>query len=192
MRDQNDRQSELLMQILQKRQNVVRRFGIQRAGCLVAQQHLRIGRKRTRDRNALFLPAGKLRRVRVRLVGQPDQIQKRPRLCLGFSAADADQLLRKADVAKTRALQKQIEALKDHRDPSAQRAKLRVLQRGKILPVDVHGPFRRALQQVDAAHQRAFARAGHADDPVDIPVVDRERYVFQRFHGPVGGTECFG
>ena len=35
------------------------------------------------------------------------------------------------------------------------------------------------------------SRTGHADDTIDITVVDRERHIFQCLHGAVGCAEGF-
>ena len=41
----------------------------------------------------------------------------------------------------------------------------------------------RALQIVDASHERRFARAGHADDAVDLALMDAQVDVPQGLHG---------
>ena len=86
------------MQLAQKRKDIVRRFWIERARCLVAQQHLRLGCQRPRDRDTLLLSARKLRGVCVGLIGQPDKRQKLSGALFGFLPFHARQFERKADI----------------------------------------------------------------------------------------------
>ena len=50
---------------------------------------------------------------------------------------------------------------------------------------------RRRLQQVDAAHQRALARAGHTDNAVDVSILNGQGHILQCVHASVGtGVVC--
>ena len=60
MGDDNHRNAEPLIDILQKRQNRLRRRRIQGTGSLVAQQDLRFHGKGPGDSHTLFLTAGEL------------------------------------------------------------------------------------------------------------------------------------
>ena len=51
-------------------EHVADQLGIERRGRLVEQDRLRLHRERARDRDALLLAAGELRRMRVGLVGE--------------------------------------------------------------------------------------------------------------------------
>ena len=51
---------------------------------------------------------------------------------------------------------------------------------GEILAVYDHGAGGRTLQQVDAPHQRALACAGHADDAVDVAILNGQVNIIQR------------
>ena len=98
---------------------------------------------------------------------------------------------READIFQTVPLRKKIETLKNHGNFPPDRTQLVLGKRTKILPVDPDGSLRGSLEQVDASYESAFSRTGHADDAIDITVVDRERHLFQCLHGAVGGTEGF-
>ena len=76
MRDQDDRDAQLLIDFLQQLENAGGCLRIKRAGRLVAQQHFRIVSQRPRDRDTLLLSAGQLRGVSVQLLAQPDQFQQ--------------------------------------------------------------------------------------------------------------------
>ena len=52
-------------------------FGIERRGRLVEQDRLGLHRQRARDRDALLLAAGELRRIGIGLVGEADPRQQR-------------------------------------------------------------------------------------------------------------------
>mgnify|MGYP000242461346 CR=1 FL=1 len=59
-------------------------------------------------------------------------------------------------------------------------------------PFDQDIPLGGHLQQVDAAHQRGFTRAGHADDAVNGAIRDGQADVLQRIHCAVLHLEGLG
>ena len=65
VRDQDDRDAQLLIDFLQQLENAGGRLRIQRAGRLVAQQHFRIVGQCPRNCDPLLLPAGQLRGISV-------------------------------------------------------------------------------------------------------------------------------
>ena len=71
MRNDNDGNAELLIDLLNQRKDRVRCVGVKRTRSLIAEQDLRVDRKRTRDRDALLLAAGELGRIGVCLIRQP-------------------------------------------------------------------------------------------------------------------------
>ena len=89
MRDDQHRDAERPVQIFDEGEDGLRGRGVERAGRLVAQQHLRIRRKRARNGDALLLPAGKLRRIGAGAVGKADDPEQLPRarLCLAAGRA---------------------------------------------------------------------------------------------------------
>ena len=72
----------LLRELRQDCQHFRRHLGIERAGHLVEQQIARLHGERPADADALALAAGKLRRIGVGAVGEPDRSKQRPALGL--------------------------------------------------------------------------------------------------------------
>ena len=105
-------------------------------------------------------------------------------LCLRLRRAG--NFKREADVAQDRPLLKQVEALEDHADLPAYLQKRLLAERRQVLPVDPDLAGGRTFEQVDAAHQRRFARAGQADDTEDLAVRDGQVHILQRFHAAGG------
>ena len=66
--------------------------------------------------------------------------------------------------------------LEDHPDFPPRGAQFAGGHLHQVPPVDADDARIGALQQVDAAHQRRFARAGKADDAVNVAVRNREAY----------------
>ena len=93
----------------------------------------------------------------------------------------ACQLHGEADILQAGALHEQVELLEDHGDFPAALAQRDGRQGLHCHAVDHHTAAGGALQQVDAAHQRGFARTGHTDDAVDGAIGNGEVDVLQRF-----------
>ena len=75
--------------------------------------------------------------------------------------------------------------LKDHGDVPPRRPQLGGGH--GVQPLAVHDDLALggALQQVDAAHQRALARAGHTDDAVNVAILYGEGHILQCVHSAV-------
>ena len=99
--------------------------GVQVAGRLVGEDDLRIIRERARQRDALLLAAGKLRRIVVRAAGQSDLLEQllgpRPRV------GDAGDLHRHRDVLVGGQRRDQVKELEDEADLFAAQLRQRVL-----------------------------------------------------------------
>ena len=98
MRDDDDGQAELLVDVRDEMQDRLRRLRVERTRCLVRQEHLRIGRERPRDADALLLPARELRRVLLRFVGKADEREERLDLLFDRLLVCAGQAQREGDV----------------------------------------------------------------------------------------------
>ena len=88
--------------------------GVELAGRLIAQQHVRLLGKRTRDRDALRLAAGQLRRQRIELGREPDELEQIGRIeSLGPRSApcSARDVLREGDVLERRERRQQVGSL---------------------------------------------------------------------------------
>ena len=65
VRDHDDRQTELLVNLLEELKRCLSGFRVKSRSGFVGKKNLRIGRKRTSNTDALFLTAGELRRMLV-------------------------------------------------------------------------------------------------------------------------------
>ena len=74
--NQQNRQAQATVDILQQFQNRTRSGRVQRAGGFVAEQDFWIARQRTGDGHALLLPAGEIRRIAIVFISQTDEIQQ--------------------------------------------------------------------------------------------------------------------
>ena len=72
VRDEHGRDVDLVVQAPQPRAQLGADLRVQRAERLVEQQHARLDRQRARERHALALAAAELRRVALRVAGEPD------------------------------------------------------------------------------------------------------------------------
>ena len=180
MRDDDDSQAELLVDVSDEMQDRLRRLRVKRARRLVGQEHLRIGRERPRDADALLLPARELRRVLLRLVGESDEREERLDLRADLRLVRAGKAQGEGDVVVDGRRRQQVEVLEDHADALALFAKLRLTERGQILAVNDDLALRRPLQHVDAANQGRLARARKADDAIDLAALDFEVDAFER------------
>ena len=185
--DDDNGDAQLLVDVPDQLQNLAGGVGVKGAGGLVTQQHLGIGGQCAGDSHTLLLAAGQLGGIGVRLVRQAHQLQQLTGALLGLGLLHAHQLHGEAYVLQTGTLHQQVEVLEDHGDAPAG---LTQLGGGHgVQPLAVHhdlaacGP----LQQVDAPHQRALARAGHADDAVDVPILNGKGDVLERVY-PSGGA----
>ena len=183
VRDDNDRDAKLAVDLRQKLQDLAGRGGVERRGRLVTEQIPRACRKRPRDGNALLLTAGELRGVCARAPVKADELQKLHRALFCRRLRRPGKLQREQDVSEDRALLQQIEVLKDHADAAARPQQLLLGKRGQLLSVQHDLTGGRRLQEVDAAHQRGLARTGQADDAEDLTVADGEGNVLQRGDG---------
>ena len=116
MGDDDHRDAQLPVQFPDKLQDLVGGIGIQGAGGLVAQQHLRLGRKRPGNGDALLLAAGELGGVGIRFVRQAHQLQKLSGPLFRVSPSHAPQLHRETHIAQASALHQEIKVLEDHGD----------------------------------------------------------------------------
>ena len=180
--DDDNGDAQLLVDIPDQLQNLAGGVGVKGAGGLVTQQHLGIGGQCAGDSHTLLLAAGQLGGIGVRLVGQTHQLQKLTGALLRVGPLHPGDLHGEADVPQAGALHEQVEALEDHGDVPAGGPELGGGH--GIQPLTVYDDLALggALQQVDAAHQRAFACAGHTDDAVDVAVLDGEGHILQSVH----------
>ena len=189
MRDDDDRDAERAVDLFEQREDGARGRRVERAGGLVAQQNLGVCRQRTGDRHALLLPAGQLGRIIVRPVGKADGFEQLARPFFRLRLFDARDLEREADVLQRRALLQQVKLLEDHAHRAARLEQLLFGEPAELLPVHRDRALGRLLQKVDAAHERAFARAGQADDAEDFAAVNLQINAVERNHSTRAAAE---
>ena len=85
MGDEDRREAEPLLQVAQFAPHLHAQLGVEVRQRLVEKQDLRLDRDGARERDALLLAAGELRRAAVRKIGEADQFERRrdPALDLG-------------------------------------------------------------------------------------------------------------
>ena len=150
-------------QALHDGEHLPHHFGVQGAGGFVKEQDLRLHAQGAGNGHALFLSAGKLSGPGLAIGRHAHlfQILKGP--LLGLGALDLQDLhLAQHAVFQYGQIAKEVEALEHH-------AHLAVIQGalpagGGVLAVVKDLAARGLLQEIDAAKQGAFARAGGADD----------------------------
>ncbi|EIM76514.1 6-pyruvoyl-tetrahydropterin synthase [Nitratireductor aquibiodomus RA22] len=153
-------------------ENAADHFGIERRGGFIEQHDLRMHRQRSCDGDALLLSAGKLARIVMPAVLYTDALKKRHgdflSLAPGASAHDA---LWQRHVFQSGFVQEQVEVLKHHANVGAQRWQVRAPV-GYRAAGHPDGPGIDPFQSVEGAQQRAFPRAGRADDNHDFALRD--------------------
>ena len=187
--DDDHRDAQIPVQLLEQGQDGLGGGGIQGGGGLVAEEHLGICGKGPGNGHPLLLAAGELGGVRALPILQAHDLQKLLGPGHGFLPGGAGKLQREADVVQGVALHQQIKALKDHGDGLPGLAQLGGGEGGDLLPVHPDGALRGLFQQVHAAHQRALSGAGEADDAVDLSLFNAQVDAVQRGDGGLALAE---
>jgi hypothetical protein len=118
-----------------------------------------------RNGHALLLAAGQLLGMRVELLRQTHAREQPARQCLGGGFGETLHARRRQHhVATPGQMRKQVEALEHHAHALPQRAHGARVVMQQRLAVDGELAGLESLQPVDAAEQRALARAALADD----------------------------
>ncbi|MGZ2373803.1 hypothetical protein ACVI3U_001706 [Sinorhizobium medicae] len=194
MGDEQHGKAQLRIDPPQKLQDRLRGFRVQRRGRLVREQQLGFGRKRPGDADALFLAAGKLRRIAPVLVGKTDEVEKRPHAPLDRTPIHAGDLERQRDIAEDGTRGKQVEMLEYHAHGAAEIAQARFVQLAHIDAVNEHLAARRLFEAVDEPDQGRFAGAGTTYDACDRTTSHRQADIVERSEGRVsaGGGKTLG
>ena len=177
--DDHHGDAQVLIELLQQGEDGDGGVGVQRGGGLVAQQDLGIRGKGPGNGNPLLLPAGQLGGIGLLLVLQSHDLQQVPGLLHGVGPLCADEFKREADVVQGGALHEQVKVLEDHADRLPGLPQVLVAQLCDVLAVHLDGALRGTLQQVHAADQRGFSRAGQTDDAEDLPGLDVQIDIMQ-------------
>ena len=183
MGDDDHRDAQGPVQLLQQRQDGGGGGGVQGGGSLVAQKHIRLGGQCPGDGHPLLLSAGKLGGIGVGLVLQPHCLQQLQGTLPGLAGGNALQLQGEAHVLQAGALHQQVEALEDHGDlPPGQPQRL-CGEGSQLLAVYLHRAGGGGLQQVDAPDQGGLSGARQADDAEDLALFHLQAHAVQSVEG---------
>lgn len=124
--------------------------------------------------DALFLPAGKLRRVGLVLLLQAHQFQQFTDFAITLIPGHARHFQWQLNVLPNRLGRHQIEVLEDHPDPPPQRHQAVFIELADVHLIDQHPPGARLFEAIDGANQRRLAGAAAADDAEHFATLDRQ------------------
>ena len=192
MGDDHHGDAQTSVDVLNQAQDRAGGLGVQRAGGLVAQEHLRICRQGAGDGHPLFLSAGQLGRISVGPAGEVHNLQQLFGPVHGLLAGRFGNLHGETDVVQGCALHEQVEPLEDHADGFAGAAQLDAAEGGHVLAVHDDAAAGRTLQEVDTADQGAFPRAAQTDDAENLTRLDSNADILQGGDFLLACAEAFG
>ena len=171
-------------QLLEQRHHLDAGLGVEVAGRLVGQDHLRLGDQRARDGDALLLAARHLVRVVVDALAEPDALQRLARALRGARApgrraySSGSSTFSSAVVRDSRLKlwnTKPSVRLRMRASPSESSCEI-------AWPSRRNSPARRLVEAAEDVHQRRLARARRAHDRDELALVDGQRDAAQRVH----------
>ena len=158
VRDEHARQVNLFVQPAQPAPQLLPHFGVERAERLVEQQHLRLDGQRARERDALPLAAGELRRIAIAQIVELHELQQvrdlRCDLVVRRPMRSRAHAQPERDVLEHRHVTEQRVVLKDEAD-----SPLAGLPVRRILAVEQHAAAVGRLEAGDDPQQRRLAAA---------------------------------
>ena len=179
VRDEDRRHVHLVVEAEQPLAQLLAHAGVERAERLVEQEHLRLGSERTRERHALPLAAGELRRIAAAEPGELHELEQlgdaRADLALR-AAADAEP---EGDVVPDRHVRERGVVLEDEADAALLRR-----ERRRLLAGDEHVAGVGHLEPGDHAQQRRLAAAARAEQRGERAALDEDRDVVDRDEVP--------
>lgn len=175
MGNQNQRGAVLAVERKQQIGNFIPGFTVEVARWLIGKQHFRASVKRPRQRHALLLAAGQLRRKVVEPLPQPKLFQQRFGVIAAFTGIFAAQQARQLDVFQRVEGWDQHEGLKDKPDmPGAQRGARLFIKRVKGLADQVHLAAAAIVQAGQDRQQRGLTGTGFANQRDAFGAFDNE------------------
>ena len=174
-------------QLLHQFQNLAHHFGVEGAGGLVEQDHVRVHGKGTGNGNALLLAAGKALGVGVGLVGQAYAGQQFVGLVgNGLLILELEQGGGQLKVFLHSQVWEQVEVLEHHAHLLAHSVDVGFVH---LSALELHGAAGGDLQPVQAAQEGGLAAAGGADQADHVAAVDVDINTLQHVQGG-GGLFC--
>ena len=173
---------------LEQLHDVHAHFGVQVAGRLVRNDELGAMHQRPGHRHALLLAAGKLVRQAVHLVLQTHKGQGKGHAGLDVLGGNVGDAHGKCHVFIHRHGGDEAEILEHHAHLPAQERHLFALDLVQVLPVDGDGAAGGPLLHLHQLDEGGFARAGMAQHPDKLALIDMQTDVLQRH---ILGIMCF-
>lgn len=181
VRDEDDGLAERLLELEQLVLHLPADERVERGERLVHQQHVRVGRERPGEADALAHPARELRGQRVLPAVEPGECDRLARTSAALGATDALDLERERGVVDHRAVRQQGEVLEHHAHPAATELAQLLRADGRQVVVAEQDPAgRRPPQTVEHADERRLPRARQAHDDERLTARDLEARVHHR------------
>ena len=214
MRD-DDHRAAVVLQLADDLQHFAGQFRVERGRRFVEAEDVRGKRKRTGDRDALALTAGKLERIAVHLVRQTDLVQQFLRVGLDFvrdpffvryrrlfalfrfELVQFEHFRCQRDVPQNVVLREQVERLEHQSEMQPVLTDFRVRHLFSAaclidhLSADGNGAFVRLFEEVQTAEQGGLAAAGGADDDQNVALIQRKVDPAQNFVAAEALTDVF-
>jgi hypothetical protein len=185
VRHDDDRRAELAVHGAQALEDVVRRRGVELAGGLVREQHLRGVGEPDGDRDALLLAARHLARPPVGAVADAEDVEQLRRARGPIAAADARESERERDVLGRGQVRHQVARRllpdePDHRAPVVDALPRR--HRHEVPVAHAHPAGGRHVEPREHGQQRGLAGAGRAHDRHELAGLDEQVEALERLH----------
>jgi hypothetical protein len=172
---QHDGDALLAVEPLEQRHHLLAGAGVEVAGGLVGEQHLRLAHQGAGDGDPLLLTAGQLVRPVVEAVAHAHPLQGRLRAPPSLPPARTPVHQGHPDVVEGAGAGQQLEGLEDEADGAvAQLGQLVLAHRGDVAAAHPQHAGRRPVEPAEQVHQRRLAGAGRPDDGGVVAALDGE------------------
>src|SRR5215470_3743561 len=187
VRDEDVREAELGLEILEQVDDLRLDRDVQRRDGLVGDDQFGTDGERARDADALPLTARELVRVAPQMLGRQANRLQQLHDALLTRAAVRRQLVDDQSLADDRShrhprIQRRVRVLEDDLHLLAQRAQGALVERRDVLALERDFARGRLDQSQDRAARRGLAAAGLAHQPERLAAHDVERHVVHRVH----------
>ena len=173
----DDHRHAVCRQLLHDGQYLADHLRIEGRGRLIEEHDVRLHAERTRDRDTLLLPTGKLRRIGLRLLRQIDTLKHLHRALLRLRLTALPELHRcQHQIMQDIHIIEEIEMLEHHADVLADLIHIHLFI-GDVDPIHLDLSGRHILELVQAAKKGRLTGAGRAEDDDDLALMDLGRDV---------------